>query len=111
MKPFLELSFLPRQLAGEGATSVFYKKSLVGSPKDLRKWNQMIHQFITHYIHRYGIHEVRQWYFEVWNEPEIHIFWPDTYEAYCELFISTFQTIKSIDSELRVGGQVFYLLR
>ncbi|KAA1181899.1 GH39 family glycosyl hydrolase [Paenibacillus sp. B2(2019)] len=104
LKPFLELSFLPRQLAGEGATSVFYKKSLVGSPKDLGKWNQMIHQFITHYIHRYGIHEVRQWYFEVWNEPEIHIFWPDTYEAYCELFISTFQTIKSIDSELRVGG-------
>ncbi|MEK3659278.1 helix-turn-helix domain-containing protein [Paenibacillus sp. FSL F4-0236] len=104
LKPFLELSFLPRQLAGEGATSVFYKKSFVGSPKDLGKWNQMIHQFITHYIHRYGIHEVRQWYFEVWNEPEIHIFWPDTYEAYCELFISTFQTIKSIDSELRVGG-------
>jgi xylan 1,4-beta-xylosidase len=104
LKPFLELSFLPRQLAGEEATSVFYKKSLVGSPKDLGKWNQMIHQFITHYIHRYGIHEVRQWYFEVWNEPEIHIFWPDTYEAYCELFISTFQIIKSIDPELWVGG-------
>ncbi|WP_313639394.1 GH39 family glycosyl hydrolase [Paenibacillus sp.] len=104
LKPFLELSFLPRQLAGEGATSVFYKKSLVGSPKDLGKWNQMIHQFIKHYIQRYGIHEVRQWYFEVWNEPDIHIFWPDTYEAYCELFITTFQTVKSIDPELRVGG-------
>lgn len=104
LKPFLELSFLPRQLAGDGATSVFYKKSLVGSPKDLGKWNQMIHQFIKHYIQRYGIHEVRQWYFEVWNEPDIHIFWPDSNEAYCELFISTFQTIKSIDSELRVGG-------
>lgn len=104
LKPFLELSFLPRQLAGDGSTTVFYKKSLVGSPKDLGKWNQLIHQFITHYIRRYGIHEVRQWYFEVWNEPEIHIFWPDTYEAYCELFIQTFQTIKSIDPELRVGG-------
>lgn len=104
LKPFLELSFLPRQLAGDGATSVFYKKSLVGSPKDLGKWNQMIHQFIKHYIQRYGIHEVRQWYFEVWNEPDIHIFWPDSNEAYCELFISTFQTIKSIDPELRVGG-------
>lgn len=104
LKPFLELSFLPRQLAGDGATSVFYKKSLVGSPKDLGKWNQMIHQFIKHYIQRYGIHKVRQWYFEVWNEPDIHIFWPDSNEAYCELFISTFQTIKSIDPELRVGG-------
>lgn len=104
LKPFLELSFLPSQLAGENCDTVFYKKSFVGSPKDLGKWNQMIHQFIMHYIRRYGIHEVRQWYFEVWNEPEIHIFWPDTYEDYCELFISTYQTIKSLDHELRVGG-------
>jgi xylan 1,4-beta-xylosidase len=104
LKPFLELSFLPRQLAGDGSTSVFYKKSWVGSPKDLSKWNQLIHQFVTHYIRRYGINEVRQWYFEVWNEPDIHIFWPESYEKYGELFISTFQTIKTIDPKLRVGG-------
>ncbi|WP_171645246.1 GH39 family glycosyl hydrolase [Paenibacillus phytorum] len=104
LRPFLELSFLPSQLAGEECGTIFYKKSFVGSPKDLGKWNQMIHQFITHYIRKYGIHEVRQWYFEVWNEPEIRIFWPDTYEAYCELFVSTYHCIKSIHPELRVGG-------
>ncbi|GGA13241.1 hypothetical protein GCM10008018_67710 [Paenibacillus marchantiophytorum] len=104
LKPFLELSFLPKELAGPDSTTVFYKKSYVGSPIDLGKWNEMIHQFIKHYVRKYGIHEVRQWYFEVWNEPDIHIFWPDTYEAYCELFVSTHRTIKSIHPEFRVGG-------
>jgi xylan 1,4-beta-xylosidase len=48
---------------------------------------------------------VRTWYFEVWNEPNLAGFWQGADQtAYFELYDSTAQTIKSIDSSLRVGG-------
>jgi len=104
LRPFLELSFLPTELAGEANHTVFYKKSYVGAPSDLRKWSEMVRQFIVHYINKYGIEEVREWYFEIWNEPEVHLFWPDSFEAYGEFFDSTYKAIKSVHPGLRAGG-------
>ena len=39
-----------------------------------KKWDNLISHFAQHLIERYGIGEVSQWYFEVWNEPNID-FW------------------------------------
>jgi xylan 1,4-beta-xylosidase len=65
----------------------------------------MIDAFVRHLLARYGTTEVEQWYFEVWNEPNID-FWSgkpaeDTYYALYDL---TAKTIKQADAKLRVGG-------
>ena len=56
------------------ALHAFWYKPNVAPPKDWDKWDAMIGAFTKHLVDRYGIDEVSQWYFEVWNEPNID-FW------------------------------------
>lgn len=104
IKPFIELGFMPSEIKSSDDT-VFSWKANVSMPKDMRLWNDLIRSFTTHLINRYGINEVRTWYFEVWNEPELEgLFWAGTKEDYFELYMNTHKTIKSIDKKLKVGG-------
>ena len=52
---------------------------------------------------RYGAAEVRSWYFEIWNEPNCG-FLNSTMDGYYGLYQHTVSAIKSVDSNLRVGG-------
>ena len=74
VKPFVELSFMPNQLAAKPILQAFWYKPDVAPPKDWTKWDDMITRFTNHLVDRYGIEEVSQWYFEVWNEPNLD-FW------------------------------------
>lgn len=48
---------------------------------------------------------MRQWFFEVWNEPNLAGFWEGAdQKAYFELYDLTARTIKAIDPAIRVGG-------
>jgi xylan 1,4-beta-xylosidase len=64
----------------------------------------LIETFIRHEIERFGIDEVRQWFFEVWNEPNLDYFWRGTQDQYFEMYKTTPLTLKKIDKRLRVGG-------
>jgi len=74
VRPFVELSFMPRKLAAFDSPHAFWYKQNVAPPKDYKLWNDMITAFAKHLIERYGEDEVAKWYFEVWNEPNID-FW------------------------------------
>ena len=105
VRPFVELSFMPRKLAAEPALHAFWYKPNVSPPKDWTKWNDLITHFARHLIDRYGIEEVSQWYFEVWNEPNLD-FWAGKPkdQTYFQLYDSTAKALKQVDSRLRVGG-------
>jgi xylan 1,4-beta-xylosidase len=103
MRPFVELSFMPSALAS-GQTTVFSYKANVTPPSDLRKWSTLIRKLVAHWVDRYGVEEVRQWFFEVWNEPNLSAFWTGTQADYFDLYGSTAHAIKGVDGELRVGG-------
>ncbi len=54
---------------------------------------------------RYGANEVSQWYFEVWNEPNIDFWTGQPKQAtYFELYDHAARAIKRADARLRVGG-------
>lgn len=54
---------------------------------------------------RYGIDEVANWYFEVWNEPNIDFWTGEPKQAtYFELYDHTARALKSVSPRLRVGG-------
>src|SRR5215470_13953959 len=74
VRPFVEISFMPRKLALRQDQHPFWYKQIVAPPKDYRKWDDLIRAFAGHLIDRYGLEEVSRWYFEVWNEPNID-FW------------------------------------
>ncbi len=74
VRPFVELSFMPRKLAAQPTEHVFWYHPIISPPKDWDAWSNMITAFTQHLVARYGIDEVSQWYFEVWNEPNLD-FW------------------------------------
>ena len=106
VRPFVELSFMPKKLAAnQDALHPFWYKENVSPPKDYGKWDELITQFAKHLVERYGIDEVSQWYFEVWNEPNIDFWAGDPKQAtYFELYDHTARAIKAISPRLRVGG-------
>jgi xylan 1,4-beta-xylosidase len=106
VRPYVELSFMPRELA---ATPVvlhpFWYHPITSPPKDWTRWDDLIQQFAKHLVDRYGIAEVSQWYFEVWNEPNIDFWSGDPKQAtYYELYDHTARDIKRVSPRLRVGG-------
>ena len=74
VRPFVELSFMPKALASAAEQQGFWYHPYVAPPKDWNLWQDLIRSLASHLIGRYGIDEVSQWYFEVWNEPN-HDFW------------------------------------
>jgi xylan 1,4-beta-xylosidase len=103
MKPFIELSFMPEALASGTATCFHYKANIT-PPADYEQWSALIKALTQHLVDRYGLPEVRTWFFEVWNEPNLKYFWSGTKEEYFKLYEYTARAIKSVDSQLRVGG-------
>ncbi|MEV6848625.1 hypothetical protein [Actinoplanes sp. NPDC051411] len=104
VRPFVELGFMPRELATKQET-VFWWGAHGSPPKDMARWVDLVTASVEHWIDRYGLAEVRQWRFEVWNEPNlVPHFWTGTKTEYFELYEQTAVAIKKIDSELKVGG-------
>lgn len=103
MKPFVELSFMPETLAS-GSTTVFSYRANVTAPKDYDQWATLIQKLAAHWVARYGIAEVRTWFFEVWNEPNLKAFWTGGQDGYFQLYRCTSAAIKSVDAGLKVGG-------
>lgn len=103
MKPVVELSFMPSALAS-GETYMLHYKANITPPKNYDAWAGYITAFVDYLIRRYGIEEIREWYFEVWNEPDLNTFWAGTQEEYFKLYEYTARAVKAADSKLRVGG-------
>ncbi|HZW05326.1 MAG TPA: glycosyl hydrolase family 39, partial [Candidatus Nitrosotalea sp.] len=105
VRPFVELSFMPKKLAAKEALHFFWYKQNVAPPKDYAKWDYLITETVKHLVERYGIDEVSQWYFEVWNEPNIDFWAGDPKQAtYFELYDHTARDVKAVSTRLRVGG-------
>jgi xylan 1,4-beta-xylosidase len=103
IKPFVELGFTPKALA-TSQNSIFYWQGNTSHPKP-DGWRDLVDAFVRHIEQRYGKADVRAWYFEVWNEPNLSGFWEGgDQKAYFDLYDLTSKTIKSVDPALRVGG-------
>jgi len=105
VRPFVEISFMPKKLALRQDVHPFWYKQIVSPPKDYKKWDDLMRALAQHLVDRYGIDEVAQWYFEVWNEPNIDFWTGDPKQAtYFELYDHTARALKSVSPRLRVGG-------
>lgn len=105
VRPFVEISFMPRKLAAKEAIHPFWYKQNVSPPKDYGRWEALMRAFAQHLVDRYGIEEVSQWYFEVWNEPNIDFWAGDPKQAtYFEQYDHTARALKAVSPRIRVGG-------
>jgi xylan 1,4-beta-xylosidase len=105
LRPVVELSFMPRDLAADPTKTVFEYQAIVSPPKDWDRWRELVRRLAVHVVERYGLAEVRDhWSFEVWNEPNLEVFWAGTPEEYFRLYDFAADAIRSVDPALRVGG-------
>jgi xylan 1,4-beta-xylosidase len=105
LRPVVELSFMPAALAREPGQTVFSYGAITSPPKDWDRWAALAGDLAAHLIERYGRDEVvSRWAFEVWNEPNLEVFWSGTPEEYFRLYDCSARAIKAVDPGLRVGG-------
>ncbi len=103
-RPFIELGFMPEALAS-GKGTVFWWKGNITPPSDWSIWSNLVTGLFTHLIARYGAEEVRSWPVEVWNEPNLTVFWENAdQEKYFRLYETTALAVKAVDPAIRVGG-------
>ncbi|HEX6352408.1 GH39 family glycosyl hydrolase [Actinophytocola sp.] len=104
LKPVVELSFLPAELAKDPGYTVFEYRAGVSVPREWDRWGDLVRAVTTHLRERYGADEVATWEFEVWNEANLAVFWNGTQKDYHQLYEIAAREIKSIDPRIRVGG-------
>ena len=112
-KPFVELGFMPQHLADPQHYDLlaelwnqrnYRTYGFASPPKDYQKWYELIFALGKHCIERYGIDEVKSWYWELWNEPDLEYYWLGTTEEFNRLYDYTAAAVKAAHAELRVGG-------
>lgn len=113
MKPLVEIGFMPEALSvkpkpykHEWKPGVDYNKIYTGwayPPNDYKKWSDLVYEWVKHSIQRYGKEEVKSWWWEVWNEPNIG-YWKGTQEEFFMLYDYAADGVKRALPEARVGG-------
>lgn len=104
LHPMFTTSFIPSAMAS-GPVTVFTTKGHTSPPRDWTQWENFVRESVAHAVDRYSLAVVREWYFEVWNEPNLPgWFWGGTHDDFHRLWQTTHRAIKSVDASLRVGG-------
>lgn len=113
VRPMVELGFMPEALAADLPNrhepyQVQYPASTVSGksnnpPKDYAKWGELARVVTAHLVSRYGKTNVAQWYFEVWNEPDID-YWHGTPEDYYKLYDFAAAGVRAALPEAKIGG-------
>ena len=103
MQPFIELSFMPSALAS-GEQTVFHYRGNVTPPEVWEEWGGLVEALTRHLVNRYGLGRVRQWPFEIWNEPNLPYFWTGTQAQYFTLYRHAACAVKRVDRSIPVGG-------
>ncbi|HXB93224.1 MAG TPA: glycosyl hydrolase [Puia sp.] len=113
MRPLAEIGFMPEALSihpqpyrHHWKPGVRYDSVYTGwawPPDDYNKWEELVFQWVSHCVKRYGKKEVSTWLWEVWNEPNIG-YWKGTPEEYCKLYDYAAQAVKRALPGARVGG-------
>lgn len=112
--PYLELGFMPEALSThpepyqhEWRPGANYNNIATGwsyPPKDYKKFDDLIYNWIRHCVDRYGRDEVNRWYFEVWNEANISSYWHGTPEEWYKLHDYAVDGVRRALPTARVGG-------
>jgi endoglucanase len=113
MKPLVEVGFMPEALSIQPESDkfqttpdgkkVYHYTGWNYPPRDYEKFGNLVYEWVTHCISRYGKDEVNSWYWEIWNEPDIS-YWKGTVEEYIKLYDYSVYYIRKALPTARVGG-------
>ena len=105
LRPLCQLSFMPIALASDPSRMIDMYHYNTSPPKDMSKWVALVDALVRHFVQRYGLSEVEQWLFCVWNEPDetAKEFSWDNKELFFEFYRQTFLAVKAISPNFIFG--------
>jgi xylan 1,4-beta-xylosidase len=113
VRPYVQIGFMPQALSTRPEPyqhawrpGLPYDDVYTGwayPPKDWKKWEELVYQWVRHSVERFGRAEVEQWYWEVWNEPNIG-YWKGTREEFIRLHDTAIAAVRRALPTARVGG-------
>ena len=112
IKPYVEVGFMPEALSVHpepyrhqwGITkNANLFTGWAYPPKDYGKWQDLVYQWVKHCVARYGKREVEQWYWEIWNEPNIG-YWQGTPQEFQKLHDFAVAGVRQALPTAKVGG-------
>jgi xylan 1,4-beta-xylosidase len=112
-KPFVELGFMPQDLADPAHYDItqdtwthqnYRAYGFACPPKDYSRWYDLIFRLVRHCLERYGADEIRTWYWDLWNEPDLSYYWKGSVEEFLKLYDFTAAAVKDAFPDARVGG-------
>ena len=92
LRPFLELMGNPSGLFDD-----------FEDMDQLRAWRDLVAELASRCVARYGREEVRSWWFETWNEPDLP-FWPWSERGFLNYVDACRTGLDAVDRSLRLGG-------
>jgi len=112
--PYAEIGFMPEALSvrpepyqHEWRPGLSFDKAGSGwayPPKDYTKWSELVYQWVKHSVDTFGREEVERWYWEVWNEPNLSMYWHGTPEEFYKLHDFAVAAVRRALPTARVGG-------
>lgn len=105
IRPIMEMSFMPTALALNGNSRDIYKNAT--------DYKNFITAVVQHCVDRFGMADVSQWYWEIWNEPDYPGFWNGSnsnestsakMNEYYGLYDNAVAAITSVIQNALVGG-------
>ena len=113
LRPYVEIGFMPKALSPQpepyqhdwknGAKSKL-NTGWAYPPKDYAKWGELVFQWVTHCVARYGRAEVEHWYWEVWNEANYPAYWNGTPEEFLQMHDHAIAAVRRALPTAKVGG-------
>jgi len=113
VRPYAQIGFMPKDLSikpepyqHRWTPRARYDEIYTGwayPPKDYAKWAELVFQWVTHCVEKYGREEVETWYWEVWNEPNIG-YWRGTPEEFRKLHDYAIDAVRRALPTAKVGG-------
>jgi xylan 1,4-beta-xylosidase len=116
VRPYLQIGFMPEALSSAPAGTPYqhpwrpgfdYRLITTGwsyPPSSYEKWGELVYRWTQHNVERYGAAEVEKWYFQVWNEPNIPIYWQGSAEEFYRLHDVAIAAVRRALPTARVGG-------
>jgi xylan 1,4-beta-xylosidase len=117
IKPYVEIGFMPQALSlhpepyehhwkpGDPYSDIY--AGWTSPPKDYDKWAELVYQWAKHCVDRYGMAEVEQWYWEVWNESNAgggKGYWGGTPAEYQKLYDYSATAVRRAIPNAKIGG-------
>lgn len=113
VRPYVEIGFMPEALSvnpepyrhtwdpGQKYSNIYTGWAF--PPKDYKKWEDLVYEWVMHCIDRYGRDEVSTWYWETWNEANIG-YWQGSRDEFLKLHDHAVSGVRRALPDAPVGG-------